>query len=166
MPKQLKPMRATLSTSLPPDEENWAYEIKWDGVRALGYSESGHLRLESRNLREITSHYPELRALGPELGSTDAIVDGEIVAFDDAGRPSFERLQSRMHLASESQIKRRMADTPVTYLIFDLLYLDGRSLIDLPYTERRERLEALEPGRRRTGRRPATTAATARPCSS
>jgi bifunctional non-homologous end joining protein LigD len=143
MPKQLKPMLATLSTSLPSDEERWAYEIKWDGVRALGYSESGHLRLESRNLREITSHYPELRALGPALGSTDAILDGEIVAFDDVGRPSFERLQSRMHLASESQIKRRMADIPVTYLIFDLLYVDGRSLVDLPYTERRKRLERL-----------------------
>ncbi|MEK6271651.1 MAG: non-homologous end-joining DNA ligase [Actinomycetota bacterium] len=144
MPKQLKPMLATLSTRLPRDEEAWAYEIKWDGVRAIAYSEGGHLRLESRNLREITSHYPELRALGPELGSTDAILDGEIVAFDDGDRPSFERLQSRMHLASESQIRRRMADTPVTYLIFDLLYLDGRSLVDLPYAERRKRLEALQ----------------------
>jgi bifunctional non-homologous end joining protein LigD len=144
MPKQLKPMLATLSTRLPRDEEAWAYEIKWDGVRAIAYSEGGHLRLESRNLREITSHYPELRALGPELGSTDAILDGEIVAFDEGGRPSFERLQSRMHLASESQIRRRMADTPVTYLIFDLPYLDGRTLVDLPYAERRERLDALE----------------------
>jgi bifunctional non-homologous end joining protein LigD len=144
MPKPLKPMLATLSTRLPRDEEAWAYEIKWDGVRAIAYSEGGHLRLESRNLREITSHYPELRALGPELGSTDAILDGEIVAFDDEGRPSFERLQSRMHLASESQIRRRMADTPVTYLIFDLLYLDGRSFVDLPYAERRKRLEALQ----------------------
>ncbi len=70
--------------------------------------------------------------------------DGEVVAFDDDGRPSFERLQSRMHLASESQIRRRMADTPVTYLIFDLLHIDGRSLVDLPYTERRERLDALQ----------------------
>ena len=70
MPKQLKPMLATLSTRLPRDEDAWAYEIKWDGVRAIAYSEGGHLRLESRNLREITSHYPELRALGPELGST------------------------------------------------------------------------------------------------
>jgi bifunctional non-homologous end joining protein LigD len=144
MPKQLKPMLATLSSRLPSDQDAWAHEIKWDGVRAIAYVEGGHLRLESRNLREITSHYPELRALGPELGSTDIVLDGEIVAFDQGGRPSFERLQSRMHLASESQIRRRMADTPVTYLIFDLLYLDGRSLIDRPYAERRERLDALE----------------------
>ena len=144
MPKQLRPMLATLSTSLPRDEEAWAYEIKWDGVRAIAYSEGGHLRLESRTLREITSHYPELRAIGPALGSTDAVLDGEVVAFDDAGRPSFERLQSRMNLASEAAVRRRMADIPVTYLIFDLLYLDGRSLVDLPYAERREQLDALK----------------------
>jgi bifunctional non-homologous end joining protein LigD len=143
MPKQLKPMLATLSTSLPRDEDAWAQEIKWDGVRAIAYCEGGHLRLESRTLREITSHYPELRALGPELGSTDAVLDGEVVAFDDHGKPSFERLQSRMNLSSDGAIRRRMADCPVTYLIFDLLYLDGRSLVDLPYAERRERLDAL-----------------------
>jgi bifunctional non-homologous end joining protein LigD len=144
MPKKLKPMLATLSSRLPLDEDAWAFEIKWDGVRAIAYSEAGTLRLESRTLREITSHYPELRALGRELGSADAVLDGEIVAFDDAGRPSFERLQGRMNLASEGAIRRRMADCPVTYLIFDLLYLDGRSLLDLPYAERREQLEALE----------------------
>src|SRR5215211_115755 len=141
MPSHLKPMKATLST-LPPDEGAWAYELKWDGVRALAYCEAGHLRLESRNLRDITSHYPELRVLAAKLGSRDAVLDGEVVAFDD-GRPSFERLQSRMNLASEAAVRRRMADSPVTYLIFDLLYLDGRSLLDLPYTERRERLEEL-----------------------
>jgi bifunctional non-homologous end joining protein LigD len=143
MPKQLKPMLATLSTSLPRDEDAWAHEVKWDGVRAIAYCEGGHLRLESRTLREITSHYPELRAIGPELGSTDAVLDGEVVAFDDQGKPSFERLQSRMNLSSESAIRRRIADCPVTYLIFDLLYIDGRSLVDLPYVERRECLDAL-----------------------
>ncbi len=144
MPKQLKPMLATLSTRLPRDEEAWAYEVKWDGVRAIAYSEAGRLRLESRNLREITSHYPELRALGGELGAREAVFDGEVVAFGEDGRPSFERLQSRMNLASESAVRRRMADCPVTYLIFDLLFLDGRSLVDLPYAERRERLEGLK----------------------
>jgi bifunctional non-homologous end joining protein LigD len=143
MPRGLKPMAATLST-LPRDEEKWAYELKWDGVRAIAYCETGHLRLESRTLREVTSHYPELRALAAELGSLEAVLDGEIVAFDDDGKPSFERLQGRMNLASESAVRRRMRDRPVTYLIFDLLYLDGHSLMDLPYTDRRERLEELE----------------------
>jgi bifunctional non-homologous end joining protein LigD len=144
MPRNLKPMLATLTTSLPRDDGDWAYELKWDGIRALAYSEVGQLRLESRRLREITSHYPELRPLAAELGAREAVLDGEIVAFDDAGQPSFERLQGRMNLASEAAVRRRMADCPVTYLIFDLLYLDGRSLIDRPYTERRERLEELE----------------------
>ena len=142
MPRGLKPMAAVLST-LPRDDEGWAYEIKWDGIRAVAYCEAGSLRLESRTLREITPTYPELRALAAELGSTDAVLDGEIVAFDDSGNPSFERLQGRMNVASEAAVRRRMADTPVTYMVFDLLYVDGRNLMDLPYTERRERLEGL-----------------------
>ena len=142
MPRRVAPMLATLST-LPRDDEHWAYEVKWDGVRAIAYCEVGSLRLESRRLREITSHYPELRALAAELGSRDAVLDGEVVAFDDEGKPSFERLQGRMNLASETAVRRRMGDRPVTYLVFDLLYLDGRSLVDLPYVERRERLEEL-----------------------
>jgi bifunctional non-homologous end joining protein LigD len=143
MPEGVKPMAAVLSTDLPRDEDNWAYEIKWDGIRAIAYCEAGTLRLESRTLRDVTSTYPELRALAGELGSTAAVLDGEVVAFDDAGRPSFELLQSRINLASESAIRRRMNDCPVTYMAFDLLYLDGRTLMDLPYTERRKRLEAL-----------------------
>src|SRR5436305_14327043 len=101
------------------------------------------MRLESRNLREITSHYPELRALAAELGSREAVLDGEIVAFDDAGKPSFERLQGRMNLASEAAVRRRMGDCPVTYLVFDAIYLDGRSLTALPYLDRRTRHDAL-----------------------
>ncbi len=143
MPERIKPMAAVLSTDLPRDDDSWAYEIKWDGIRAIAYCEAGTLRLESRTLRDITPTYPELRALAAELGSTDAVLDGEVVAFDEAGRPSFELLQSRMNLSSESAVRRRMADCPVTYLIFDVLYLDGRTLMDLPYTERRERLERL-----------------------
>jgi bifunctional non-homologous end joining protein LigD len=142
IPQGIKPMLATLST-LPTDEDRWAFELKWDGVRAIAYCETGRLRLESRNLREITSHYPELRGIAAELGSRDAVLDGEVVALDDGGEPSFERLQGRMNLSSESAIRRRMADCPVTYLAFDLIYLDGRSLIDVPYTKRRERLESL-----------------------
>jgi bifunctional non-homologous end joining protein LigD len=143
MPEHLEPMMATLST-LPPDQDAWAYEIKWDGVRAIGYSDPGHLRLESRNLKDITPRYPELRKLAEELGARRAVLDGEVVAFGDDGRPDFQRLQARMHLASDSAVRRRMADTPVTYVLFDLLYLDGESLLGLPYIERRQRLEELD----------------------
>jgi bifunctional non-homologous end joining protein LigD len=141
MPEHLRPMAAVLATGVPRDEQHWAYEIKWDGIRAIAYCETGRLRLESRTLRDITSTYPELRAVAAELGSTEAVLDGEIVAFDEDGKPSFERLQGRMNLASDAAVRRRMGDCPVTYLVFDLLHLDGRSLLELPYTKRREHLE-------------------------
>ena len=143
-PDHLEPMLARPG-ELPPESEQqrWAFEIKWDGIRALAYTEGGRLRLENRNGRDITAKYPELRALGPELGSRAVVLDGEIVAFDDQGRPSFERLQARMHLASETAVKRRMSEVPAAYMIFDLLYLEGRSTLELPYERRRELLAGL-----------------------
>jgi bifunctional non-homologous end joining protein LigD len=128
------------------EQDRWSYEIKWDGVRAVGYVQPGRLRLESRNLREITDAYPEVRGILRDLGMHEAVLDGEIVAFDENGRPSFARLQQRMHVTSPSSVRRLMSSTPVVYAIFDLLYLDGHSLMGLPYHERRARLEALELG--------------------
>lgn len=142
LPAGLVPMLATAG-ELPARDEGWAYEVKWDGVRALAYLEPGRLRLESRNLLDITAQYPELRGLIEAVGAHDAVLDGEIVAFDEDGRPSFERLQQRMHHTSEATIRRRAADHPVTYVLFDLLFLDGEPLMELPYDERRARLEAL-----------------------
>src|SRR5919204_618115 len=77
---------------------------------------------------------------------SEALLDGEVVAFDEAGRPDFQLLQRRMHLASDAAVRRRMADTPATYLAFDVLHLDGRSLLELPYGERREGLDELDLG--------------------
>jgi len=129
---------------LPRRQADYGFEVKWDGIRAIAYSEPGRFRMESRKLSDITSQYPELRPLGRELGSRDAVLDGEIVAFDENGKPSFERLQQRMNLTAESQIKRRAKQVPVAYVVFDLLYLEGRSLMGLPYEERRARLDELE----------------------
>ena len=143
MPSRIVPMLARAG-ELPADERGWAFEVKWDGVRAILYSEPGELRLESRNLNDITRSYPELRALGDALGSHAAVLDGEIVAFDADGRPSFERLQARMHLTAKAQVARQAKESPVTYMAFDLLWLDGRSLIALPYEQRRARLAELE----------------------
>jgi bifunctional non-homologous end joining protein LigD len=142
-PERIVPMLARAGGELPADEEHWAFEVKWDGVRAIAYSQPGRFRLEGRRLADMTERYPELRPLNRALGSRDAVLDGEIVAFDENGRPSFERLQSRMHLTGESRIKRRAKEIPVVYAIFDLLYLDGRDLMDRPYEERRELLEGL-----------------------
>ncbi len=142
MPEHVLPMLATAGR-LPRDDGHWAYEVKWDGVRALVYSQPGRLRLESRNLADITASYPELHRLNRDLSSHDAILDGEIVAFDEEGRPSFARLQQRMHVASESAARRRARAVPVTIVLFDLLFLDGHRLAREPYAERRARLEGL-----------------------
>jgi bifunctional non-homologous end joining protein LigD len=143
MPDKIVPMMARPGP-LPPDTERWAHEIKWDGVRAIAHSEPGRLRFHSRNLHDITPRYPELSKLNRALSHHRAILDGEIVALDVDGRPSFGALQRRMHLASESAVRRLAKDAPVTYLIFDLLWLDGHSLMGLPYEERRARLAELE----------------------
>ncbi|WP_460367452.1 non-homologous end-joining DNA ligase [Actinocorallia lasiicapitis] len=136
----IEPMLATLA-GLPDDLERWALELKWDGVRALAYVESGEVRVAGRRGRTVTGHYPELGTLADLLGDRDAVLDGEIVAFAD-GRPSFERLQRRMHVARPSPTLIRTV--PIRYVVFDLLRLDGASLCDLPYTRRRELLEELD----------------------
>jgi bifunctional non-homologous end joining protein LigD len=142
MPAHLLPMLAKLG-KLPTDQGAYGYEIKWDGIRAIAYYEPGRFRIESRNLNDITPQYPELRRLGRQLGSRDAVLDGEIVAFDEQGRPSFERLQHRMHLTRDSEIRRRVQETPVTYILFDVLYLEGRATMERTYEERRELLDSM-----------------------
>ncbi len=142
LPEHLVPMLARPG-QLPRDPERWSFEVKWDGVRAIAYAQPGRLRLESRNLNEITASYPEVRGLLDQLGMREAVLDGEIVAFDEHGRPSFGRLQTRMHVTAPAAVKRLQASTPVVYAIFDLLHLDGESLLALPYVDRRARLETL-----------------------
>jgi bifunctional non-homologous end joining protein LigD len=139
MPAQIVPMLARLAT-MPPNEDDYGFEVKWDGIRAVAYIERGKVRLENRNLRDITFKYPELHR-APTRRS--AIVDGEIVALDEHGRPSFELLQARMHLSSPEVVRLRMADVPVRFMAFDVMEAGGRPTVDLPYTERRKRLEAL-----------------------
>jgi bifunctional non-homologous end joining protein LigD len=142
MPEKLEPMLAR--TGGLPRGDGWAFEVKWDGVRAIGYAEGGRLRLASRLGRDITPRYPELRELGRVIGAREAVLDGEVIAFGDDGRPSFQRLQARMHLASDNAVRRAAASSPVTYVIFDLLFFEGRSLMELPYEERRARLLELD----------------------
>ena len=139
LPRDLAPMLAT-SGELPADDGRWSYEVKWDGVRVLVGVESGRLELRSRNRNDVTAAYPELRALAAALDG-DALLDGEVVAFDDAGRPDFGRLQSRMHARAPGPTLVR--ETPVALLLFDALHVGGRSLLQEPYDVRRQRLEAL-----------------------
>ncbi len=144
VPDLVRPMLAAAGP-LPTLEEDaaWGYEMKWDGVRAVVYVEGGRARAMTRNDRDVTNTYPEVRALAEAMGATQAVLDGELVTFDPAGKPSFGQLQQRMHVTGAGQIRRLVETVPVVYLIFDLLHLDGRSLLDLPYVERRELLDGL-----------------------
>jgi len=142
MPRSLTPMAATPSV-LPADESGWGFEIKWDGVRAVAFCDRGAFRLTGRTGSDFTKRYPEVGGLAEQLGSRRAVLDGEIVAFDDDGRPSFQRLQPRIHVSSDADVRERQRTIPVVYVMFDLLYDDGRSLLALGYEDRRRELEAL-----------------------
>jgi bifunctional non-homologous end joining protein LigD len=142
-PENVVPMLARLS-ELPQDDGKWAVEVKWDGIRAIAYCKPGRVELQTRNLNDVTVQYPEVRRITRALGSHEAVLDGELVAFDENGRPSFERLQQRIHNTDPNVVRRRMGSHPVVYVVFDLLYLGGTDLTCEPYSRRRELLEGLD----------------------
>ncbi|GIG88348.1 non-homologous end-joining DNA ligase [Plantactinospora endophytica] len=138
-PTLIRPMLAVAGDL--PAEPGWAYEFKWDGVRALGYlSRSGRFRLLSRNDKDITGSYPELDVLPSLLPGRDVVLDGELVTLDERGAPSFSALQRRMHVVAPSPAL--VASTPVRYVLFDLPRLD-RPLLDRPWSVRRDALREL-----------------------
>lgn len=141
----VRPMKATAGPL--PTGEAWCYELKWDGMRLLVGVADGELRLTSANGRDVTTAYPELAGLAGALGVDSATLDGEVVAFDDAGRPDFGRLQRRMHVSDPRRAGELAAEIPTVLCLFDLLALDGHDTTGLPLTERRRLLDALvEPG--------------------
>lgn len=142
------PMVAQLGP-LPGLQDEWAVEMKWDGVRAIAYVEDRALRLLSRNGKDVTLAYPELYAMAGSVGGHDLVLDGEIVAFDEAGRPSFGALQPRMHQRNPAKVADLVRAVPVTFMAFDVLHVNNSPAVDLPYTERRELLESIvRPGPR------------------
>jgi len=126
----------------PFDDPEWAFEPKWDGVRAIATCRDWSTTLISRNRKDITAAYPELHRLHEQFAALDVMVDGEIVALE-GGTPSFQLLQRRMHVRDGAQLERLSREIPVTYMVFDVLYMDERNLISMSYRERRERLEAV-----------------------
>ena len=126
-----RPMLATLAEELPHGDD-WVFEVKWDGYRALGYVREGEARLVSRNENDLTARFPQVvKALAKAVRSPECVVDGEVCALDEQGRPSFSAMQ------------QGKPDTPLVYAVFDLLELDGVPVVDLPLRERRDRLEQL-----------------------
>lgn len=146
LPEPFEPMLATLSESVPRGAE-WLYEVKWDGVRGLAFLSEGQTALFSRKRTSITRQYPELATLHQHVNATSAILDGEVVVLDAAGRPSFERLQPRIMASDPSAVAALARTSPVLYFVFDLLYLNGRDLRRTPLVERRQILQSiLKPG--------------------
>jgi bifunctional non-homologous end joining protein LigD len=137
MPELVPPMSATNTTRLPANDDAWAYELDWVGLRAVAYVSGGRLRLLDAEGEEITSTYPELRALAETLAPTECVLDGEIVVFDSAGQVSPSALEQR------AKARKGAARTPVQYLVYDILWLDGKSTVEHPYTDRRSRLDGL-----------------------
>jgi bifunctional non-homologous end joining protein LigD len=140
LPRHIRPMLAVLRSELPADEENWAFELKWDGVRAVAHVRPDGVALISRNDKDMARSYPELSALTGMTGEP-VVLDGEIVALRN-GRPDFGLLQSRMHVRRPTD--RLIRSTPVAYYVFDLLHRGDRSLLSEPYTARRQALEELD----------------------
>ena len=143
---KIEPMLASAADQ-PFDSPDFTYEPKWDGVRTIAFVDGGEVRLQTRNLLDCTKQYPEATQAAEALtGAYHAILDGEIVALNEKGVPSFQRLQPRMHVSDESTVRKLRKSTPVIYQVFDILYADGEDLTRKPLRERMRRLDdALTP---------------------
>lgn len=140
-------MLATATEHVPPGE-SWVHEVKWDGVRILLDAADEDVRMLSRNGNAVTAAWPDVadpaaRGLDHGAAGRDLLLDGEVIALNDRGVPDFRVLQHRMHVRKAADADRLAERIPATYMIFDLLRLDGRDLADQPWTERRRILEGL-----------------------
>jgi bifunctional non-homologous end joining protein LigD len=140
LPAVPAPMLATAGPV--PTGVGFAFEFKWDGVRVVAAAGGERVQAMSRNANDITATYPELRVLPELLGAHVAVLDGEVVALDETGRARFDLLQLRMHV--QRPLAPLLAQVPVLYVVFDVLHLDGRPLIEEPYEHRRELLAGLD----------------------
>jgi bifunctional non-homologous end joining protein LigD len=144
MPRHIQPMLATLVDE-PFDDDEWLFEVKWDGYRAVAFVEGGSVRLLSRNQNDLTDAYPELGILPEHVKARTAILDGEIVALDEQGRSSFSLMQQRTGLSGEGgrKIRNSRPDVPIAFYAFDLLYLDGYNLMRVDLEQRKELLAGV-----------------------
>ena len=142
MPSAIHPMLATL-VDKPFDDDEWLFEIKWDGYRAVAFLDKGKVRLVSRNQNDLTAEYPELKDLASHVRARSAILDGEIVALDEHGRSSFSLMQQRTGFREPGRRGARNPSIPILYYAFDLLYLDGSSLFKVDLEKRKELLAGI-----------------------
>jgi bifunctional non-homologous end joining protein LigD len=142
MPTSIYPMLAE-SISEPFDSPDWLFEIKWDGYRAVAFIEKGKVRLVSRNQNELTARYPELKDMAGFVKASNAIIDGEVVAIDEHGKPSFSLMQQRTGFRPGGKRAPTNADVPVLYYAFDLIYADGEDWRKIPLEDRKRKLASL-----------------------
>ncbi len=131
MPKSLEPMKAQLFAK-PFDDERWLFEVKWDGIRLVSFIDDGKVRLQTRAGRTVDEEHPQLQAIANLVSARQAILDGEIVALDEEGRPSFQLLQNR-----------GKEEHPMQYVVFDIVYLDGQRLFKVPLEDRKRLLRNI-----------------------
>lgn len=142
LPTAISPMKAGL-TDKPPQGDDWLFEVKWDGVRAICFVENESVRLVSRTGHSCEKQYPELSVIPHYLAAEQAILDGEIAALDDKGVARFELIQPRIHQTDPNSISHMARSRPVIYFVFDLLYLNGYDLRQVPLAQRKQLLESI-----------------------
>ena len=142
MPSAITPMLASI-TEKPFDNQDWLFEIKWDGYRAVAFINDGRVKLVSRNHNDLTPRYPELQVLAENLKAKNAILDGEVVVLDEQGRPSFSLMQQRTGIRAHGRQSAPDRDLPILYYAFDLIYLDGYDLRRVTLEERKRLLQEV-----------------------
>lgn len=142
-PESIVPMVPRIVKALPKDKTGFTFETDWGGLRTLAFVSGGQIRLQDGALQDVTEQFPEFRKLGESLGAHEVVLDGALLTLDAGGRPDQGRLKIRLGDTSPSAIRRHSRDAPAMYVISDLLFQDGRSLLGRPYAERRKQLEVL-----------------------
>jgi bifunctional non-homologous end joining protein LigD len=142
MPHVVRPMLATLIEK-PFDDPDWIFEIKWDGYRALSFLNQGAVRLLSRNQNDMTAQFPELASLPDHVRADSAVIDGEIVAVDEHGRPSFSLMQQRTGMSHPGRRMTKLGGVPILYYAFDLIYINGYDLRQVNLEDRKRLLQEI-----------------------
>ncbi len=146
MPTDIDPMKAAIAER-PPRGEDWLFEVKWDGVRAIAFVDREEVRLQSRTGHRCERQYPELSTIHHQLAGEQVVLDGEIAVLDDKGVSQFHLIQPRIANTDPNTVAHLARSTPVVYYAFDLLYLDGYDLRSVPLIQRKELLQqVLTPG--------------------
>jgi len=139
--RPIKPMMAKTRESF--DSNDYLFEVKWDGLRALLFLQQGRLELQNRNLRDVTASYPEIRGVAEEFSARNAIIDGEVVVLTERGIPDFGRMQTRFGHNDPRTVDLVRGTNPATYVAFDLLHLNGKDTVGNPLEERKKILREI-----------------------